>query len=100
MGYLSDTEKAEVVRAEHEFDRKLVHALYREKMEEAAGMAGKATWCPGCAKMTGGEVHDGRKNGETEADGTPGEGRLGAEDAGRPEGRGAAGPEALLGGAR
>lgn len=56
MAYLSDTEKAEMVRAEHEFDRKLVQALFREKMEEAAGMAGNATWCPGCAKMTGGDA--------------------------------------------
>lgn len=33
MDYLSDREKAAMIEAEHEFDRKFIHELYREKID-------------------------------------------------------------------
>lgn len=37
MDYLGDGEKAAMIDAEHEFDRKFIHALYREKIESLGG---------------------------------------------------------------
>jgi hypothetical protein len=36
MDYLDEGEKAAMIAEEMEFDRKLIHALYREKVEKAA----------------------------------------------------------------
>jgi hypothetical protein len=38
MDYLNDGEKAAMIDAEHEFDRKFIHELYREKIETIGHM--------------------------------------------------------------
>ena len=40
MDYLSDEEKASMVDAEREFDRKLIHRIYREKVDQVANGVG------------------------------------------------------------